>query len=52
MAGLLYGHTQAHGWQQTLEFAAAAAFNKLFIESDATTSSVDTIHQTISSNEQ
>ncbi|PUZ23058.1 carbohydrate kinase [Chitinophaga parva] len=52
MAGLLYGHTQGHNWPQTLEFAAAAAFNKLFIESDATTSSVDTIHQTILSNEQ
>ncbi|PUZ20756.1 sugar kinase [Chitinophaga costaii] len=51
MAGLLYGHTQGHPWKQTLEFAAAAAFNKLFIESDATTSNVATIHQILLSNE-
>jgi 2-dehydro-3-deoxygluconokinase len=36
MAGLIYGLSQNHGNQATLEFATAAAYQKLFIPSDAT----------------
>lgn len=36
MAGLIYGHFQGHTDQQTLDFATAAAFKKLFVASDAT----------------
>ena len=43
MAGLIYGFSQDHGKQQLLDFATAAAFGKLFIESDATTQSVEDI---------
>ncbi|GGK85647.1 PfkB family carbohydrate kinase [Rufibacter glacialis] len=47
MAGLLYGFYHEHSPQQTLEFATAAAFKKLFILSDATTSTVAEIEETI-----
>ncbi|WP_347158601.1 sugar kinase [Pontibacter chitinilyticus] len=47
MAGLIYGTYQQLAPQQTLAFATAAAFNKLFIESDATTSTVAAIQKTI-----
>ena len=43
MAGLIYGHMQEWDAQQIIEFATAAAFNKLFIKGDATTSSVEEI---------
>jgi 2-dehydro-3-deoxygluconokinase len=36
MAGLIYGMYKDLPLQQTLEFATAAAFQKLFITSDAT----------------
>jgi 2-dehydro-3-deoxygluconokinase len=47
MAGLIYGFYNGMSEQQTLEFAAAAAFQKLFIASDATTQTVEEINQTI-----
>ncbi|GAA4300292.1 sugar kinase [Nibribacter koreensis] len=47
MAGLIYGFYQGHAPQETLEFATAAAFKKLFILSDATTSTVAEIEETI-----
>ncbi|AKQ45064.1 carbohydrate kinase [Rufibacter radiotolerans] len=47
MAGLIYGFHQGHSPKQTLEFATAAAFKKLFILSDATTSTVAEIEETI-----
>lgn len=43
MAGLIYGNYKKLPAQETINFAAAAAFNKLFIKGDATTSSVDDI---------
>ncbi len=43
MAGLIYGNYHSMGAQETIDFAAAAAFNKLFIKGDATTASVDEI---------
>jgi 2-dehydro-3-deoxygluconokinase len=46
MAGLIYGFFQVHQPQQTLEFATAAAFNKLFIPSDCTTATVADIKKT------
>jgi 2-dehydro-3-deoxygluconokinase len=45
MAGLIYGHCQQWDAQQIIEFATAAAFNKLFIKGDATTSTVEEIKQ-------
>jgi 2-dehydro-3-deoxygluconokinase len=36
MAGLIYGLSQNHPNQDTLEYATAAAYQKLFIPSDAT----------------
>ncbi|RYY98309.1 MAG: sugar kinase [Chitinophagaceae bacterium] len=43
MAGLIYGNCQGWWPQEVIDFAAAAAFNKLFIPGDATTASVDAI---------
>ena len=43
MAGLIYGKLSGLNSQETIEFAAAAAFNKLFIKGDATTSTVEDI---------
>lgn len=51
MAGLIYGFYQQHDASYTLEFATAAAYDKLFIPSDATTSSVADIEQRIKNNE-
>ena len=51
MAGLIFGFYQAHEPQQTLEFATAAAFNKLFIPSDCTTSTVHDINKTLAAHE-
>lgn len=45
MAGLVYGYLQQWDAQQIVEFATAAAFKKLFIKGDATTSSVEEIRQ-------
>jgi 2-dehydro-3-deoxygluconokinase len=49
MAGLIYGLYHGQAPAETLEFATAAAFQKLFIESDATTSTVAEIQETITS---
>ncbi|HVK97738.1 MAG TPA: sugar kinase [Flavisolibacter sp.] len=43
MAGLIYGNYHQHQPQEIINFAAAAAFNKLFIKGDATTASVEEI---------
>ena len=43
MAGLIYGVLTKKGAQEIIDFAAAAAFNKLFIKGDATTSTVEEI---------
>ncbi|WP_192820312.1 sugar kinase [Rufibacter sp. LB8] len=47
MAGLIYGFQHQHSPEKTLEFATAAAFNKLFSLSDATTSTVADIEETM-----
>jgi 2-dehydro-3-deoxygluconokinase len=43
MAGLIYGNHHNLAPQEIIDFAAAAAFNKLFIKGDATTSTVEEI---------
>ncbi len=45
MAGLIYSDYHKSSPQETIEFAAAAAFKKLLIAGDATTSSVEEIKQ-------
>ncbi len=47
MAGLIYGSCNAFSPQQTLDFATAAAFNKLFIKGDTTDQTVEAIQSTI-----
>lgn len=47
MAGLIYGLYQQEDARDTLAFATAAAFDKLFIPSDATVSSVSAIKKRI-----
>ncbi len=47
MAGLIYGFYNQIGAQQTLEFATAAAFQKLFINGDITNKSVEEITKAI-----
>jgi 2-dehydro-3-deoxygluconokinase len=47
MAGLIYGFYNGMEPQQTLEFATAAAFEKLFIKGDATTKTVADIKKAI-----
>jgi 2-dehydro-3-deoxygluconokinase len=47
MAGLIYGFFHNYSLQETLEFAAAAAFTKLFVESDVTTKTVKEIKDCI-----
>jgi 2-dehydro-3-deoxygluconokinase len=47
MAGLVYGFYNGLPIQQTLEFATAAAFKKLFVKGDATTCGVAEITHTI-----
>lgn len=47
MAGLIYGFFNKQDPQQLLDFATAAAFEKLFIEGDATTKKVDEIYNTM-----
>jgi 2-dehydro-3-deoxygluconokinase len=43
MAGLIYGNVKELGMKDTLEFATAAAVDKMFVVGDATTSTVDEI---------
>ncbi|MEO6253918.1 MAG: sugar kinase [Ferruginibacter sp.] len=47
MAGLIYGLNNGHSLQQTLDFATAAAYNKLFIKGDTTDQTVNEITATI-----
>lgn len=47
MAGLIYGIKKDWSAQKTVDFAAAAAFNKLFIRGDATTAMVEQIQNGI-----
>ncbi|HUP10574.1 MAG TPA: PfkB family carbohydrate kinase, partial [Niastella sp.] len=47
MAGLIYGFYKKHAAQDILEFATAAAFQKLFIKGDATNKSVEDINASI-----
>ena len=47
MAGLIYGSCNNFAPQQTLDFATAAAFNKLSIKGDTTNQNVETIQATI-----
>lgn len=51
MAGLIYGILQKRTSQQIVEFAARAAYQKLFIMGDATTSGMEEIEQLIHQNE-
>lgn len=51
MAGLIYGILRKKEPQQTIEFAARAAYEKLFIKGDTTTSEVKEIEQLIQQNE-
>lgn len=50
MAGLIYGIVHKKEPQQTVEFAARAAYQKLFIKGDATTSEAEEIEQLIQQN--
>jgi len=43
MAGLIYGYYQKYDPQQILDFATAAAFQKLFIKGDATNSTAEEV---------
>jgi len=47
MAGLIYGFSNGLSPQQTLDFATAAAYNKLFIEGDTTNQTINEINATI-----
>lgn len=47
MAGLICGMSNGHATQQTLDFATAAAYNKLFIKGDTTNQTVNDINSTI-----
>jgi len=47
MAGLIYGLYKKLSVKEALEFATAAAYGKLFIESDATTMSAEAVQKTI-----
>ncbi|WP_345949845.1 sugar kinase [Mucilaginibacter sp. PAMB04274] len=47
MAGLIYGFYNGYDPQQTVDFATAAAFTKLFVNSDATDRSVEFIQEAI-----
>lgn len=52
MAGLIYGFYKNMGLKKTLNFATAAAFDKLYIASDATTSTVTDIEKRIISHDE
>ena len=43
MAGLIYGFYKGHDPEEILQFATLAAFNKLFIDGDATTMTINEI---------
>jgi 2-dehydro-3-deoxygluconokinase len=45
MAGLIYSNLRQNSPQEIIDFAAAAAFTKLFIKGDATTATVEDIHK-------
>ncbi len=47
MAGLIYGFYKGMEPQEIVEFATAAAFKKLFIEGDATDTSIEEVLKTI-----
>jgi 2-dehydro-3-deoxygluconokinase len=47
MAGLIYGFYKKQAPQDILEFATAAAFQKLFIKGDATNKTVEAINASI-----
>lgn len=47
MGGLIYGLSNGHEAQQALNFATAAAYNKLFIKGDTTNQTVNQITATI-----
>lgn len=51
MGGLIYGFYNNRSIQETLDFASAAAYDKLYIPSDATTSTVTDIEQRIIRND-
>jgi len=51
MGGLIYGFYNNCSIQETLDFATAAAYDKLYIPSDATTSTVTDIEQRIIRND-
>ena len=51
MAGLIYGSVNNYAPQQTVDFATAAAFNKLFIKGDTSNQSVAAVKATIKNNE-
>ncbi|MES2418217.1 MAG: sugar kinase [Bacteroidota bacterium] len=51
MAGLIYGFYNKHKTQDIIDFATAAAFNKLFIPSDCTTATIADINKTQLQNE-
>jgi 2-dehydro-3-deoxygluconokinase len=51
MAGLVYGFFNNYTLHETLEFAAAAAFTKLFVESDVTIKTVEEIKECISNHD-
>jgi 2-dehydro-3-deoxygluconokinase len=52
MAGLIYGYNKGLGPAETVNFAAAAAFEKLFIEGDATKSTVKQVINAIRNDNQ
>ena len=51
MAGLIYGFYKNNNPLDTLNFATAAAYNKLFIPSDATTATVADVEKTLAEND-
>lgn len=51
MAGLIYGFYHGNSPLKTLNFATAAAYNKLYIPSDATTATVSDVLKTIAEND-
>lgn len=51
MAGLIYGFYKNNNPLDTLNFATAAAYNKLYIPSDATTATVADVEKTLAEND-
>jgi 2-dehydro-3-deoxygluconokinase len=51
MAGLIYGFYKNNDPLETLNFATAAAYNKLYIPSDATTATVADVEKTLTEND-